>query len=135
MKRMTRVINEDRKTGRRRRSSEERDLDFVLGALTLEMFDCEKTRCVTGKEREKEREQLMASSHVSRVKYQIIAEIFFPCHFLNMPLENATPSLVDYVSRTASLKSIIILSILIFRQNIILKIYHNRIAFNFLKYY
>lgn len=31
-----------------------------------------------------------------RVKYQIIEEIFFfPFHFLNMPLENATPSLVD----------------------------------------
>ena len=57
MKRMTRVINEDRKTGRRRRSSKERDLDFVLGALTLEMFDCEKLGVLPGKrERERERE-------------------------------------------------------------------------------
>lgn len=77
-----------------------RDLDFVSrGALLLEMFDCGKTCGVLPEEKEREGGnsswQAVTSLHV-RVKYQIIEEIFFfPFHFLNMPLENATPSLVD----------------------------------------
>lgn len=61
------------------------------------MFDCGKTCGVLPKEKEREGGnsswQAVTSLHV-RVKYQIIEEIFFfPFHFLNMPLENATPSL------------------------------------------
>lgn len=61
------------------------------------MFDCGKTCGVLSEEKERERGnsswQAVTSLHV-RVKYQIIEEIFFfPFHFLNMPLENATPSL------------------------------------------
>lgn len=69
MKRMTRVINEDRKTGRRRRSSKERDLDFVLGALTLEMFDCEKLGVLPGKrERTAHGKQSRLSGEISNYR-------------------------------------------------------------------
>lgn len=116
MKRMTRVINEDRKTGRPRfrfrfqRSS-------VVGDVRL----WKNLWCVTRRERERGGEQLVASSHVSSRTGEIsnyrgnlffFPSIFWICHW-------KTPRLLSLVDLRLSLNSVSqigILSILIFTR-------------------
>lgn len=103
MKRMTRVINEDRKTGRPRfrfrfqRSS-------VVGDVRL----WKNLWCVTRRERERGGEQLVASSHVSSRTGEIsnyrgnlffFPSIFWICHW-------KTPRLLSLVDLRLSLNSV-----------------------------
>lgn len=114
MKRMTRVINEDRKTGRPRfrfrfqRSS-------VVGDVRL----WKNLWCVTRRERERGGTARGKQSRLFTYGWNIKLSrksFFFPFHFLNMPLENATPSLVDLRLSLNSVSQIGILSILIFTR-------------------